>query len=99
MREPRCGALVAAYNAGATIHLDLWHPLEPGCPSEVEVGLVDESRAADSIRLSYDFERDGWRILQASRFPGPVDATHGDDWAEVAFVKAWGRRGADAGTG
>ena len=94
MREPRCGALVAAYNAGETIHLDIWHPREPGCPNQVELGLVDEEHRADSIVLAYDFERDGWSIRQASQFPGPIDETHGQGWREVAFVKAWGRKGA-----
>ena len=99
MREPRCGALVAAYNAADTIHLDIWHPREPGCPNRVELGLVDEEHAADSIMVRFDFERDGWSIQQASQFPGPVDGTHGREWAEVAFVKAWSRRGDAAPTG
>ena len=96
MREPRCGALVAAYNAGDTIHLDIWHPREEGCPSTVELGLVDDAHPVDSLMLAFDFARDGWSIRQAARFPGPVDDTHGTEWAEVAFVKAWGRKGAAA---
>jgi hypothetical protein len=93
MREPRCGALVAAHNIGDTIHLDLWHPREEGAPSKLELGLVDD-HPVDSLLVEYDFDRDGWSIRQASQFPGPVDDTHGLEWAEVAFVKAWGRRAA-----
>jgi hypothetical protein len=31
----------------------------------VEIGLMDV-RATDSIRITYDFKRDGWSILQAA---------------------------------
>ncbi|MEK7093361.1 MAG: hypothetical protein AAB927_02645 [Patescibacteria group bacterium] len=57
----------------------------------IEVGLMDV-RAADSIRISYDFERDGWMIEQASIFEwGADDAVCDPDWQEVAFVQAWAR--------
>jgi hypothetical protein len=49
-------------------------------------------RAADSIRISYDADRDGWVIEQAAVFEWPVDDPVCDPgWAEVAFVEAWGR--------
>jgi gentisate 1,2-dioxygenase len=49
-------------------------------------------RAADSIRISYDHERDGWKIEQASTFEWEANDTVCDpDWQEVAFVQAWGR--------
>jgi hypothetical protein len=55
------------------------------------LGLCDV-RAADSIRLSYDFDRDGWKIEQASTFTWTDADTEMDpDWQEVAFVKAWAR--------
>ncbi|MFA5057415.1 MAG: hypothetical protein WC485_04835 [Opitutaceae bacterium] len=57
----------------------------------LRVELADV-RAADDIRISYDYDRDGWRIEQASRFEWPGDDPVCDpDWQEVAFVKAWAR--------
>lgn len=49
-------------------------------------------RAADGVRVSYDFERDGWKIEQASTFSWAAGDTVCDsDWREVAFIQAWGR--------
>ena len=69
----------------------------PNCGPEdervdtVEVGLSDV-RAADSIRVTYDYDRDGWSIKQASIFEWEADDTEADaDWQEVAFVRAWAR--------
>jgi hypothetical protein len=55
----------------------------------VKVGLMDV-RAADDIRISYDYERDGWRIEQASvsRW-GPGDDVCDPCWKEAAFIPAW----------
>lgn len=64
------------------VMVELYYPRNEGNEKAVEVGLVDV-RAADSIRVRYDFDRDGWVILQ--------DSTKGEDWQEVAFVEAWGR--------
>ena len=71
----------------------LWYPGtdSPGSNDYVEIKLV-HVRAADSIRVSYDFERDGYRIEQASRSEFDADGNEQDpDWQEVAFVQAWGR--------
>ncbi len=51
----------------------------------IEVGL-EHVRAADNIRISYDFARDGYKIEQ-SRWT--EDDASGDDWQEVAFIQAW----------
>jgi hypothetical protein len=76
---------------GTTREIDLWYPRVEGNPVFVEVGLMDV-RAADSIRVSYDFERDGWKIEQASTFSWECDdAVCDPNWQEVAFVKAWAR--------
>lgn len=77
---------------GTTRQIDLWYPTVEPNPKFVEVGLMDV-RAADSIRISYDFERDGWKIEQASTFEWEADDPKlGDpDWQEVAFIQAWGR--------
>jgi hypothetical protein len=57
-------------------------------PNVVEIGLMDV-RAADSIQVSYDFDRDGWVIKQASKFEWTADELMDDGWTEVAFVQAW----------
>lgn len=83
------------YRRGKIVHVELLYPrmaAEDGRADAVEIGLEDV-RAADGILVSYDFERDGWAIMQASTFQWPLDdTTSGDpDWQEVAFVEAWGR--------
>jgi hypothetical protein len=81
---------VAVFND--TAHVDLWYPRLEGKPKYLEVGLVDV-RASDNIRISYDFERDGWKIEQASIFEWDNDDEICDaGWLEVAFVQAWGRK-------
>jgi len=78
-----------------TIHegvlaFDIEYP-RSGAIQTVEIGLMDV-RAADAIRITYDFERDGWSILQASRFEwSATDPVMDSDWQEVAFIKAWAR--------
>jgi hypothetical protein len=79
---------------GSEMHIDLWYPTHRSVKSFV-VGLIDV-RAADQIRISYDFERDGWKIEQASKFSWEVDDKVCDpDWQEVAFVEAWARKADD----
>lgn len=70
--------------------IELWYPRLEGQCKTVEVGLMDV-RAADSLRITYDFERDGWAILQASVFEWETDDKVCDEgWQEVAFIQAWG---------
>ena len=79
------------YDDGNTRIVNLSYPR---C-SEIKNVMVDlcDVRAADGILVSYDFDRDGWVIKQASTFEwGEDDETDCDpDWQEVAFVQAWGR--------
>lgn len=76
---------------GTTRGIDLWYPRVEGNPKFVEVGIMDV-RAADSIRISYDFDRDGWKIEQASTFEWESsDPVCDPDWQEVAFIPAWAR--------
>jgi hypothetical protein len=77
---------------GGTCYADLYYPDTPDAiVRRFEIGLMDV-RAADSIRVSYDKERDGWKIEQASTFEWEADDRVCDpDWQEVAFVKAWAR--------
>jgi len=72
--------------------IDLWYPRIEENVKEIEIGLMDV-RAADSILVSYDFERDGWVVKQASTFQWEIsDAILDPDWQEVAFIQAWGRK-------
>lgn len=74
---------------GETVSIDIWYPRCDGAAKFIEVGLMDV-RAADNIRVSYDFERDGWKIEQASIFQWPSDDPVCDEgWKEVSFVQAW----------
>jgi len=75
------------------IHVDLAYPRSDGEAKCVQVGLMDV-RAADDIRISYDFERDGWVIQQASKHgPWEADETPDEGWTEVGFFKAWALQG------
>lgn len=85
---------------GESLHLDLWYPRnETSSVKSFVIGLSDV-RAADGIRVSYDFDRDGWKIEQASTFSWECDDDVCDpDWQEVAFVQAWGREKPEPGEG
>ena len=73
---------------GDTAHVDLWYPRSSDVKA-IEVGLMDV-RAADAIRIEYDFHRDGWVVKQASNFTWDADDTVCDrGWTEVAFIQAW----------
>jgi len=75
---------------GCCANINLWYPRE-STVKVIEIGLVDE-RPADNIRVSYDFDSNGWRIEQASVFGfGDDGAVLDEDWQEVAFVPAWRR--------
>lgn len=75
---------------GDTLAVKLMYPRNNDV-QKVQIGLCDV-RAADSILVEYDFERDGWSIKQASTFSWAADDEKMDpDWQEVAFVQAWGR--------
>lgn len=80
---------------GDTIVVDLWYPRAEGNARHIEVGLCDV-RAADSIRIHYDFERDGYVVEQPKRTEvlvrsdGKVDTFEERvEWIEAAFLKAW----------
>lgn len=86
----RLEQLVALY--GRRLSVGLAYPRCEENPNEVFIELVDV-RAADGILIRYDFQRDGWVILQASRFEWEEDEEIDEDWQEVAFIQAWGRKG------
>jgi hypothetical protein len=84
-------AISEAKRYGDAIHIDLWYPGVEGNAKYIVLGLM-HVRAADGIRISYDFERDGYKIEQASKFQWEADDPICDpDWQEVAFIKAWAR--------
>lgn len=67
--------------------VDLFYPNNCKC-KYIQVGLSD-IRAADDIRISYDYHRDGYVIEQL-----PYEKTHQGtevtgEWQEVAFIKSW----------
>lgn len=91
-RHKRAHAFSRHFSYGSEVlGVDIWYPRIEDTPSKVQIGLIDV-RAADDIRVEYDFERDGWKISQASTFEWDMDDEVCDpDWQEVAFVEAWGR--------
>jgi len=80
---------------GDTLSVTLTYPPmgqdDEGKMRYVEVDQ-ESVRASDSIRVHYDYERDGWSIEQASVFSWKTgDKVMDQGWAEVAFVPAWAR--------
>jgi len=72
--------------------VDLWYPRvdterTDDKPQAAIVGLMDV-RAADDIRITYDFDRDGYVIQQVPLTGTEYDFQEGE-WTEVAFVPAW----------
>lgn len=83
------GKGVCINERGNTIHLDLAYP-RINKIKYIEIGISDV-RASDGIRISYDFERDGYIIEQ----PFIVEIDKKDyidcvtNWKEVAFLRSW----------
>jgi hypothetical protein len=78
--------------SGRTIYATLFYCRNEGEPNEILVELCDV-RAADGLRITYDFDRDGWVIQQAQvvEWDDMDEACDYDPkWKEVAFLKAWG---------
>ena len=81
--------LLEAHECTDPIRADLMYPRLPDRPNTVIVSLWDV-RAADDLKIRYDFDRDGWVIS--------MDLTHDDNSGiiktvkedqEVAFIPAW----------
>jgi hypothetical protein len=82
--------LSQAHQHGDEMHLDLWYPRNETSPvKSLVIGLMDV-RAADNIRVSYDFDRDGWRIEQEEIMTDNGHYQSTGVWIEVAFIQAWG---------
>lgn len=94
-RGPTIDNVELVDQGGSTVLVRLSYP-RTSPKQHLEIDLSDV-RAADGIRVHYDFSRDGWAIEQASTFEWEVDGDGGDDlvcnpdWQEVVFVKAWAR--------
>lgn len=71
------------------IRVDLMYPRSSNRPNTVIVSLYDV-RAADDIRIRYDFDRDGWVISMDLTYDdnsGIIKIVKEDQ--EVAFIPAW----------
>lgn len=68
------------------IHVEINYPRNSQLDT-IEIGLC-EVRAADDIRIKYDFKRDGWVIYQSRTFY-PNGEGFEEEWIESAFCPAW----------
>ena len=87
---------VDVWSGGDTLFVELSYPRYSKI-NKIEINLSDV-RAADGVRVSYDYDRDGWIVKQASTFEWDSDDDECDsDWQEVAFIKAWAREADGSG--
>ena len=70
---------------GDEMHIGLFYPRTEHAVQSFVISLTDV-RAADDIRVSYDFERNGWKIEQAWNIDDP-ECDPDENWQEVAFLK------------
>lgn len=81
---------------GRKICVELMYPRSCTNCDSVQIDLCDV-RATDGLLISYDFDRNGWSIKQASTFSWDADDKEmNPDWQEVAFVESWAREKKDA---
>lgn len=72
------------YRRGADLlEANLCYPRSGG-PKAVEVGLIDV-RCAASLRIEYDFGRDGW-VIRREEVVLLSDHSEEQQWPEVAFI-------------
>jgi hypothetical protein len=81
-----------AVDKGEAVSIDLWYPRQPENKVKyIEIGLIDV-RATDGIRISFDFDRNGWMIEQPTKSTWDADDTICDQcWVEVAFCGAFAK--------
>ncbi len=72
-----------------TARIDLWYPTNPDSVTALEIGL-QHVRAANSIRIHYDFDRDGWSVMQTETIAEHETWMETGEFVEVAFIPAWG---------
>ena len=76
---------------GGVATIDLWYSGLPGNVHTLDIGLMDV-RASDAIRVTYDFDRDGYVIMQCRLFLeriGDHSYEEKEDWIEVGFFQSW----------
>jgi len=71
-----------------TLCVDFWYPRSDDAAKFIQIGLIDV-RAADDIRVSYDFDRDGYLIEQPTATEEQFIEDGDWRWREVAFVPSW----------
>lgn len=73
---------------GDTLYVDLMYPGMGGRPRDVKIGLT-HTRAADSLLIAFDFDRDGWsiRMDRTEDKGGFMDVVERD--VELAFLPAF----------
>lgn len=76
------------FEKGETAFVELWYPRSEGRPKFIQVGLMDV-RSAGDIRISFDFERNGWLIEQREIHDDGDGLIEVYDWKETAFLDAW----------
>lgn len=74
-------------HAGDAVSVEIFYPRQRSIKA-VQVGLCDV-RAADDVRIEYDFERDGWKVSQRHYAQADGYMTCDGAWHEMAFLPAW----------
>lgn len=88
MNEPD-QMLKSAEQNGDTLELSFWYPRTAGAVNKLVVGMCDV-RATEDIRISFDFDRNGWKIEQESIYEWDEhDKVCDPGWKEVAFINSW----------
>lgn len=90
--ETPSGGCFTAVERNSELSVEMWYPRvheqRTGNVPTVYVGLMDV-RASDGIFIRYDFERDGWVIMQEPGKEGDDCVEDTGPPQEVAFVQSW----------
>ncbi len=75
---------------GDTISIEPTYPSISTCGVKFIEVNQESVRASDGIRITYDYDRDGWSIMQPTRLSWSCDDEVCDEgWTETAFVESW----------
>jgi len=75
---------------GDTILIEPTYPNISTCGVKFIEVNQESVRASDGIRLTYDYDRDGWSIMQPTKLCWSGDDAVCDmGWTETAFVQSW----------
>ena len=79
---------ILIYERTDTVVVEMAYPRQNKI-KHIDVGISDV-RASDGIRITYDFDRDGYIIEQPTQLSWDVDDEVCDQkWKEVAFIQSW----------